>query len=74
MPHNSLLVKLPSAFSNNQLRVSVFTASGKRIYSSSVKSVNDALSLSSMDFPAGMYFLNVSDERKSLSVSFFLTK
>ena len=73
--NNWLFTKLPNSLSNNQIKIVLFNVSGRRIYSSTVRSQNGILNVPANGFPAGKYFISITDgNNKTLNSSFILTR
>lgn len=56
---NSISAVIPTNSSLSQATVNIFSGSGKQIYSSTSKIVNNALSIPSIGFPNGLYYLTI---------------
>jgi hypothetical protein len=75
LTHNRISTTLPFTVSRSQLKVELFSVSGKRIYSATNSAHNGILTIPSIGFPTGKYVMSIRDENnKTLSSSFVLTR
>lgn len=66
---------LPSEILHSQLKVGLFNVAGRRIYSATIGAHNGILNIPATGFPAGKYFISITDESKrTLNTSFVLTR
>jgi hypothetical protein len=72
---NHISVILPYMTSPNRFKAGVFTISGIKIYSTTVKALNGILNIPTWGFPMGRYFLSITnDNNRTLNSTFLLTR
>ena len=73
--NNIISAIVPYVSSRGQLKVGLFTLSGKRIYSATARINNGILDIPAVGFPAGRYFLSITDGSDGTrSSAFVLTR
>jgi hypothetical protein len=73
--NNLISAILPYSISPNRVKVALFNVSGRRIYSSTLETNNGTLKIPAKGFPAGKYFLSMTDEKnRALNASFVLAR
>ena len=66
---------LPNTIPRSQLKVGVFNVTGKQIYSTTTGTQNGILNIPAKSFPAGKYFMSITDKNnKTLNSSFVLAR
>ena len=66
---------LPNTTPRSQLKVGVFNVTGKQIYSTTTGTQNGILNIPAKSFPAGKYFMSITDENnRTLNSSFVLAR
>jgi hypothetical protein len=75
MTNNRISAILPFSDDRGALKVGLFTIAGKQIYSATTEAHNGILNVPILGFPAGKYFLSITDgNKRTLNSSFVLTR
>jgi hypothetical protein len=73
--NNRLSAVLSCGYYRGQLKVGLFTATGKRLYWAAARIQNATLTIPPLALKAGKYFISISDNNShTLSASFILTR
>jgi hypothetical protein len=72
---NSISIILPNVTAQSHLKVELFNVSGKQIYSAISGIQNRILNIPAKQFPAGKYFISITDENnKTFNSAFILPR
>jgi hypothetical protein len=66
---------VPNVNSHNQFKAGIFTVTGRRIYSATIRANNAAVNIPAKGFPAGRYIMSITDDsNRALSSAFLLIR